>query len=231
MFAPGRRPRADDVAELARQDRSFGISHRPREGEGWLELLINGLTYDLTGLAPAAPAAAPPVGHRFGVARTGELAGEAVALAPGPHLGAGRAMPPVIRGAVALGVSLAKLEGVEFVCWHPARSAVAREVFARSSADWLAGGAFPALGLTSLYAAPDGSMCSEGLALFTGQELALERGSAVAAEDAKLAMRLIDRLVVHGPLSGPQTWPLGPSARVRLEPAAGGIVRAWRQTA
>jgi hypothetical protein len=231
VFAAGQRPTAEDVAVLSARERTFAISHRPPDEEGWLELLVNGLTFDLTGLARAGPAEAPPVAHCFGVSVAATKIGEAIALAPGPHLAAGRAMPPVIRGAASIGLCLARLDGVEFVCWHPARSAIGREPFARSVAVWLAGGAFPALGLTSLYCAPDGRMCSEGLALFTGQELCVERSGKPANEDAKLALRLIDRLVHHGRVTEPLTWMLDASDGVELEPeSAGTIIRAWRRS-
>lgn len=232
IFAPGRRPTTRDIAELSVREGTFTISHEPGGEEGWVELLINGLTFDLTGLAPVAPAAAPPIAHRFGVPTAADDAGEAIALAPGPHLAAGRAMPPVVRAAITVGLCLAKLDGVELVCWHPARSAIGKEPFARSVAAWLGGGAFPALGLTSLYAAPEGRMCSEGLRFFIGQELCLERSDRAPSDDAKLAMRLIDRLVDHGRLAEPAVWRIDASAQVRLEPErAGDLIRAWRQTA
>jgi hypothetical protein len=228
VFTPGRRPRADDIATLAMKEGRFSVSHRPAH-DHWLELLINGLTYDLKGLSPGKPDAPPPVAHRFGV---GPEIGEALALAPGPHLSAGRAMPPVIRGSVAIAAELAKLPGVEAVCWHPARSAVAPAAFTRSVESWLGGGAFPALGLTSLYFSPDGRTWSEGLKLFIGQELCLDEGEGSQSDAIKLAVRLIDRLVGHGPLLRPLTWGLDSTAEVRLEPAAAGdLIRAWRRNA
>lgn len=196
-----------------------------------MELLLNGLTFDLRGLTPAAPTGPPPIRHRYGLAADADVSpAEAVALAPGPHLGAGRAMPPVIRGAAALAASLAELEGVREVCWHAAGSAVGRDLFVTSVAAWLGGGAFPALGLTSLFASGGGRLCSEGLTLFIGQELCVEPGGGSPADDAKLALRLIDRLVAHGRVTAPAVWPLDATSELRLEPdKSTNTVRAWRR--
>ena len=229
-FAPGRRPRVSDIATLASREESFTISHRPKEDEGWVELLVNGLTFDLTGLSPMPPSEPPNVQYRYGLRELRPT--EAVALSPGPHISAGRSLPPVIRAAATLAMSLCRLEGAELVSWHPAQNAIASRAFESSVSAWLDGGAFPAMGLTSLYASPEGTMRSEGLKLFVGQELHLEGKGGSPAEDAKLAARLIDRLVQHGRLSAPVTWKVGEAQAVRLEPVGrGDIVRAWRQTA
>jgi hypothetical protein len=166
--------------------------------------------------------------HRYGHPADADDRGEAIALAPGPHLAAGRHLPPVVRGAVAIASDLAMLDGVAYVAWHPARCAVAADPFVRSVRAWLDGGAFPALGLTALYAEPDGKMWSEGLSLFIGQELCLERVNGSTSDHAKLALRLIDRLVAHGKLTGPLSWGLDGRSEVRLEPERqGSTIRAW----
>lgn len=229
-FAPGKRPRASDIAALALRKGSFDISHRPKDDDGWLELLVNGLTFDLTGLSPMPPAEAPIVRFRYGMRDLRPT--EPVALAPGPHISAGRSLPPVIRAAATLAVSLCRLEGAELVSWHAANNAIARDAFESGVSAWLNGGPFPAMSLTSLYTSSEGKMCSEGLKLFIGQELHLEGEGGPTAEDAKLAARLIDRLVQHGRVSGPLTWKVQEYQAVRLQPIGrGDIIRAWRQTA
>ena len=77
---------------------------------------------------------------------------------------------------------------------------------------------------------PDGGLQSQGIALFTGQELRLEPELVVdRAAAAKVALRLMHWMVETGTLreearlTGPDGLPL------RLEPSENGrFVRAWR---
>jgi hypothetical protein len=196
-----------------------------------LELLVNGLTFDLTGLAPGSGAAAPPRRHEFRLPADfyeGPL--EAVTLQPGPHLVEGATMLPVVRSLAALAARLSALPGVHAVAWHPARSWCAPGHFRDSVTRWLDGGVFPGLGLAALMPTADGAMQSEGLALFTGQELRLEPGVAAdPAAAAKLGLRLMHWLVEHGRLAGPETLSGSDGEPFRVDPSPDGrIVRVWR---
>lgn len=78
---------------------------------------------------------------------------------------------------------------------------MAPDLFRRSVADWLDGGAFPGLVLTALEQEHNGAMVSRGLALLTGQELRFEPDKRLpSAAMARLAVRLIHELVQSGPL-------------------------------
>ena len=232
LFAPGTRPSATEIEALAGREGAFAVTHRPPAGEGWLELLINGLTFDCRGLAPAdpapwAPVLSPPPGVD-GLA-FGRL--EAVSLAPGPHLAGGEAMLPVVRGLVGLAAALAQGTEAQAILWHPSLRAVEPAGFIAQVEQWLAGGVFPGLALTGLTREGDGSLHTEGLAFFIGQELRLEPGGgASAAEDAKLALRLIDRLAATGAIrQAVRVEPL-PGQLIELVPDEGGaLVRAWRR--
>ncbi|MFD2136398.1 hypothetical protein ACFSLT_16960 [Novosphingobium resinovorum] len=100
---------------------------------------------------------------------------------------------------MGLAANLALELPVRAVGWAPAQTWMEPRYFCRSVLNWLGGGAFPALGLTALLQAEDGSLASRGLAHFTGQEVQLEgrRGEA-AADTVKLAVRVIDQLVRRG---------------------------------
>lgn len=196
MFAPGARPSADAVAALGRRTRGFTISHRPADEEGWLELLVNGLTFDVRGLAPAPPAEPFGFAHRFAVAEQHDPESlEALSLTPGAHLAGAEAMLPVVRAAAGLAAELGALPSCRAIGWRPARTLSGTDHFTRTVESWIAGGAFPALGLTALARSSEGGLRSEGLAFLIGRELVLAPGGAPAVEDAKLATRLIDRLV------------------------------------
>lgn len=205
LFHEGARPGAAAVRALATHG-GFSISHDPsiegssnNSGDGnWLELLINGLVFDLVGLADGPPAATLASRHRFGIedAELGEV--ETVALVPGPHLAGAEAMLPIVRSQLALALQLSQLPDLAAVGWAPVQSRMATDYFATVASGWLEGGAFPALGLTALVPSLDGGLQSEGLTFFTGQELRIEPELAedrVAA--AKLAVRLIDQLAAQ----------------------------------
>jgi hypothetical protein len=83
-------------------------------------------------------------------------------------------MVPVVRGLAVLASRLAMLSRVQAVAWHPARCWSAPQPFRAGITRWSEGGPFPAFSLAAVSHAPDGALHSEGLALFTGQELRLE---------------------------------------------------------
>ncbi len=207
------------------------ITHRPAAAEGWLELLAQGMAFDLIGLAPAPPASTPDIMYQIGIepALRGSR-NEAVALIPGEHLAGGANLLPVVRAQLGLALALAALPGLRALAWGPARSAMAPAQFTQIVADWLAGGAFPVLALTALVRELDGGMRSEGLAFFTGQELRVEPllGEDPAAV-GKIAIRLIHSLVEAGPVTKPVELTGPDGMRLRAEPSGNGrYVRVWR---
>jgi len=103
--------------------------------------------------------------------------------------------------------------------------------FARIVDGWSSGGAFPALGFSGMERLRDGTIASEGLAFFTGQELRVEpRVGEAPADTVKLAVRLADRLVREGPIAEPGRL-TGPDLEsLYAEPSADGRhVRLRRQ--
>ncbi len=208
------------------------VSSSRGQGEGWLELLSSGLTFDLGGLAPA-PAPRPPAPrHTFGLPRDiGSHDWEACVLVPGPHLADAGAMEPVVRVMAMLASQLAQGLGAVAVCWLPAASWMDVTYFARIVEGWCSGGAFPALGFSGMQRGEDGTVASEGLAFFTGQELRVEaRPGESPADTVKLAVRLADRLVRDGPIAVPGRL-TGPDAEgLYAEPSPDGRhVRLRRQ--
>ena len=224
LFAPGKRPRALDICAQAKSSGQFSISLDPSadggQEEGWLELLANGMTFDLVGLAPQAVIEVPQTIHAFGLREkldVGTL--QPVLITPGPHLAAGSAMFPVVRTLAMIAAQLVELDGVDAVAWHPARAVSDAGYFRRSVLRWIEGGAFPGLGLSALVPTDDGGLASEGLALFTGQELFLTPDVVSdKAEGAKIALRLLNWLVENGRVTEVLEF-TGPSGEaLRIEP-------------
>jgi hypothetical protein len=239
LFNAGMRPDRAAVRGLAARDREFAVSLEPELAPGpdpggrgdWVELVIHGLTFDLAGLAPREPIPLPEAGHLFGLAP--EIVGaplEAVTLVPGPHLAGGRQLLPVLRSHAVLAAYLAALPGVAAVAWHAARAWSAPEFFRGNVLRWIAGGAFPALGLAALNATADGGIASEGLSLFTGQELELNaRLAEDRAQGARIALRLMHWLVENGPLDRVEAL-TGPGGELlQLEPSPDRrLIKVWK---
>jgi hypothetical protein len=231
LFAAGTRPSASDIERLLSAKMSARVSSLHRMGEGLLELLASGLTFDLQGLAEGPACPFPPASHFFGLSpKDADPQLEAITLLPGPHLAGGGAMLPVVRAMAVLAGELAVDLQPRAVCWHPAASWMASDYFSRVAAAWQGGGAFPALGLCGVDRKPDGAVETIGLAYFVGHELRVEPGiGESAAETVKLAVRMIDHLTRHGPIRQREVL-TGPSGEALFfEPMAGGrFVRMWR---
>lgn len=226
LFAEGSRPHADGVRTALRNGSVGLVSHDPRGGEdgsqasNWLELLLDGLTFDLLGLAPGKSLAPAAARHHFGLAAASIGGTEAVGIAPGPHLrGAGNAMP-VVRTLLRLAISLAsQWPLVKAAVWAPAGSAMDRQLFIQSVDTWLGGGPFPALGLTGIVEGPGGTLGSEGLAFFTGQELVLDhRLCRDGVAGTRLLVRLVDALVTQPRLVEETRLVLDDGAEICLQP-------------
>jgi hypothetical protein len=241
IFSPGRRPSAADIAQLSHSGATtahparapgFALSDSAEADAGWVELLAGGMMFDLAGLAPAAAAPLPPMAHFYGFQARPDPAFEAITLMPGEQLRGAEHLLPVIRTMAGTAIRLAELADVTAVVWHPARCAMAPAVFAATITAWLNGGAFPALGLTALFADSDGAIRSEGLAFFIGRELRIEPFIGKnTTYYAQIATRLINQLVgsetIHQPLDL-----MGPNGEhFSVEPSEhDGLLRVWRKS-
>lgn len=226
LFAPGARPDRDVMLKFVTANPSVAISHDPagieqthadvaggpsRQPRGdagdqdWLELLKDGLTFDLRGLASGSAVVAPEVRHFFDFPDPGSINDcEAILLEPGPHLAGGESALPIVRGMMALTCEL--LEGFDEICgviWPPAQSLIGYRYFESIMSAWLDGGPFPALGLTAFSTTADGGLQSVGLSHFIDRELRIDAPLSqdnVAA--TRLAVRLVNQLILLGGIEG-----------------------------
>ena len=180
------------------------------------------MTYDLFGAAPGPGIQLPLLGYRLGVSRElAEGGHEALALQPGPHLAPGARTMPVVRTMMGVAAMIiTHLPGLRAVGWPAAGTMIGPDFFVSSMIAWLAGGAFPALGLTAFVPVADGSLRSEGLAFFTGQELQLATELAKdRAAGTRLGVRLVNQLVGQGQVTAAEAI-IGPDGeRLTLEPS------------
>ena len=242
LFPPGERPDSATLQSAIEKVPGASVSLLPEpQGDaiaaheaGWAELLLDGLTFDCLGLAPATELKPPPPRHLMVMtaAQLGEA--EAIALMPGPHLAGARNSLPVLLALTRLARELGCAFGnVEAYAWGPARFLIGPAMFDRLIADWRSGGAFPSLLFVGVVEDGDGAIRSEGFSFFAGQEfrlapsLGLERVSG-----AKLIARLVDELVGGEPLASPVQTLSESGMTLTLRPAEdGAIIQVTGETA
>jgi hypothetical protein len=224
LFAPGERPDTEAWREAIDACQARVRLAREDAAGGSAELVMNGLTFEVDGLAPTAKALGEPDGEVL----TAEL--DAVRVYPGHHLSGGLGMLPVVRALAALAAEIGTRLPARAVIWHPAATEVEPQAFARATLAWLGGGAFPAHVLTALTLLGDGSVTTRGLAHFTGQEATLRPKSGETDEQAlRLAAEIVDHLVQHGPLTQITEMRLA-GEMICFEPARrGDQVWVWRK--
>jgi hypothetical protein len=234
LFAAGTRPDLAAIEHLFADAAPGGLPGRLVASVGATnrsatQVLVNGLTFDIAGLAPAKPFPAVTAHHRHGLDELTEPL-EAITFAPGEHISAGAAMVPVTRALLGFAANLSLALPVRAVCWHPVRSWIEPGLFARLALNWAAGGPFPAVGLTGLTIGEEGAITSRGLAHFTGQEMHLEpRDGESAVATLRIAAQVLDALVTGGRIEEPRRITL-PGETLLAEPSKfSGQVWVWRE--
>ena len=221
LFLRERTPDHDTLVSAIEDCEDISIGNVDREA-GLIEVVRDGMIFELVGTCGPGEPAIPPIDHRFGY--EGELLlhrKRALALRPGAHVEAGMRLLPVIRtmlGAAAAIVT--QLGDVRALVWPPSASLIGPNFFVSSVEAWLGGGPFPALGLTAFASLENGAIVSRGLAFFIGQELLIDRSLASdRSSGVRLGIRLADRLIAQGPLSVSQNAAGPDGSSVRLSPS------------
>ncbi|MBV7259859.1 hypothetical protein [Erythrobacter crassostreae] len=201
--------------------------------EFWVELLRDGLTFDLRGLAPGEAESIPATDYRYDVDQSpAALRLEAIHLLPGQHLAGGANSVPVLRGLIALACDLIRhFDDLVAIVWEPARSLIGRRYFESVASAWLEGGAFPALGLTSFRETSDGALQTVGLDFWIGQELRIEAPlSSEKVEATRLGARIVNQLVIIGGLEQSERITAPDGSHLIMRPSRNGnFVRVMRE--
>lgn len=205
----------------------YAVSHAPEASEGWAEILRDGLTFDLHGLAGGPAQPSPEITAGVGMDRSGVGTMAALMMAPGPHLAGAHRLLPVIRVAANLLLELARIGPAQAIAWLPAKLSIRTDLFEKAVRPWLEGGPFPAPAFVALHPAEDGGLQTIGLNFFTGQEFFLHAGSPDASTRLpRVAIRLVDWLVAHGPVTGQAEAVLAGTGAVFLEARESGRIVA-----
>lgn len=221
---------------VAADGQSVGPEHQTHadlEDGVWLELLQDGLTFDLFGLFPGDGCPYPNCEHRFDFDQSpGALRLEALYLVPGQHLAGAANSMPVMQGLVALCRDLVNhFDDLEAIAWEPSASVIGRRYFESVSTAWLDGGPFPALGLTAFRETIDGALQSVGLDFWIGQELRIEPPIASDRVGAtRLGTRLVNQLVMVGGIDQGERVVAPDGTRLTMRPSRNGkFVRVSRE--
>lgn len=246
LFEGGRRLDLQSVRKIVDKLGNVSVSLDPRNtlnghqgdqvsGQSleWLELLINGMTFDLLGLAPGRAINIPEIRHWADLPDgMFQARFEALCLMPGPHVAGGANTIPVVRTLFALAAKLAAemQPYLRMICWPPAALAARPEFFRTHAEIWVDGGSFPSRLLTGYKQMSDGGLQSDGLTFFTGQEIRIEPQSVGDLSIAtQLADRLVQQLAQHGPLTQSEEVVAPDGGQMRLVPSGNGkFVRVWR---
>lgn len=175
----------------------MAVSHTPTDSDDWLELLFDGLTFDLSGLGSRLSTQDIPA-NQFDINLSGQDSHSRATLRLGPHIASAMAVPGVVRAQLQLLSHLCDMPGIVAVGWAPADSLMSAGYFKRIVENWLGGGPFPALGITALGRNESKKLHSVGLSYFTGQEIEVPVIDKSESSAAKLAVRVIDYLVEYG---------------------------------
>lgn len=223
IYSAGERPTADEVQHVFAKVDLPSLGREAGPDDHRLELLAGGLTFEMRGLAPGAPAALPAARHFVGMADSPDsFPFEAISLEP-VRPAAGEPVLPLVKVMAEAAALLALGSRARAVGWWPAGSWIDAAYFVRAIESWRSGGPFPALGLAAIHRRDDGSVVSDGLAFFTGQELLIDpRRSEHATDTIKLAVRAVDHLVREGRLTGILSFLGRNNERLEIEPMPDG---------
>ncbi|MDY7097165.1 MAG: hypothetical protein SXU28_03410 [Pseudomonadota bacterium] len=260
IFAAGKRPTRAALKEFAAGHNSVCVSHDPYEStplhlveagtefsstdnpenqspqtqeDVWIELLRDGLTFDIAGLAPGGLSPFPEIEHRFDLSDIPTaFQFDAVHLRAGQHLKGGENTAPVVKGLIGLATELAHyFEDLAAVVWPPSKSAIGCRYFESVSTAWLDGGPFPALGLTAFKETIDGALQSIGLDFWIGQELRIEPPlSSDKVQATRLAARIVNQLIIVGGLEVSERIVAPDGMQLVMRPSRNQkFVRVWRE--
>jgi hypothetical protein len=219
-------------ADGEKLDQSGDTLASERSDQVWVELLRDGLTFDLAGLAPGEKKELPAIWHRFDFDHVPtEAEYEVVHLTPGHHLSGGERLKPVTMSLLGLARDLVDhFDELAGVIWPPSMSVIGHQFFESTVTAWLDGGPFPALGLTAFHEAADGALQSEGLGFWIDQELRIEPPLSLDKVSAtRLGVRLINQLVLVGGVETSERVVAPDGSGLVMRPSRNGkFVRVWR---
>lgn len=226
-YRPELLPTLADILAGSAGGLGFSVSHAPEPVEGWAELLVNGLTFDVHGLREGPAQPAPLIASTLGLDRNELDSLRWLTVAPGPHLAGAGHLLPVVRVVAMLVLELSKIGPASGISWIPAHLVLNCDLFERAVQPWLSGGPFPAPAFVAMRQDADGGLSSSGLKFLMGQEFVLQGGGRTeSAHLRRIAVRLVDWLIANGPVTASTKAILAGTGEVVLESDNGARILA-----
>ena len=246
LFSAGQRPSRDALRRVIAPSLRFRIGDHLTSGPGGahvvgasgiddrrdanrLEVIVDGLGFDVLGLEPGVALSQPDIAHYAdGPIDLVSDRVEVVTLTPGPHIASASGERPIVRAMMELAVGLATAwTRSTAVVWSPARMAATPGFFSRAMARWVGGGSFPTTALVGFaeIAGPQGEVAfrSEGAAFFVGQEVEVSGSITDIPEMAKgVGSRVVNHLIANGSVSDVAHIQGRDGAVLRLSPSNDG---------
>ena len=205
IIAPSPRFSIGDTPQLIRSGQNSDGAGDPTHGDGTgLEVIVDGLSFDIQGLGPGVPTAHPEIGHYADGAidlATSEV--EVVALTPAPNISLASGELPIVQAMMelAVGLTTAWTRSIAVV-WGPGRVAATPGFFSSAVARWVRGGPFPTQALVGFAENGEETLRSEGAAFFVGQEIEVTGSIARATDMARgIGARVFNHLLLNGRLN------------------------------
>lgn len=146
------------------------------------------------------------------------LVGCAVDLSLGNHVAGGERVPAIIQTMLGAARKSGASLGALGTIWHPADIVSGFSYFSEAVADYVEGGAFPALVLVN-FKDDGGVITSKGLALLSGHELQVGTSDMDQSEMMRRVVRVVHDIATNGPVhSAVKLAGIEPGEVVELEP-------------
>ena len=222
-FPIGRRPDATTLNNAVKKLEFVSVLHSSSDQDEPIELLSEGMIFELYGICPAQAAT-----FEYFPSDPGELAlnarSDAIVLAPGPHIAAGVNTVPILRRFMEIGAALSDmLPHLEAIRFKPSACDLPPADFVAAIKCWSNGGNFPVPAMISFKSTLDEAFQSRGLAFHNGQELRLEPDTVEElADPLSLGNTLINFLVQRERLSNAEVFTDGDGASYMMKPSANG---------
>ena len=228
LVAPGKRVTFDALSAAIDDNPLLSITSAASDAaitDTGIELVIDGLTFDLFGLSDAPHVEQASWAHTVAFDGMPASSGfEMLVLKPGPHLAGGHALLPVVRGWMQCAQILAEaLPDCSALVWPPASLAVGADFFCAGIRRWVERGTFPTASLVAFDTSLDGALQSKGLSYLTGQEMRLEQPLPEVLVDAeRVALALAGHLALSGRIDAVQEVTAPDGRPLRLAPSTNG---------
>ncbi|MXO64857.1 hypothetical protein GRI91_03710 [Altererythrobacter endophyticus] len=175
------------------------------DGTTELEIISAGLSFIVRGLVPLDAATMSIYEKVIGFDDKASLdvaTLNTLVIEPGPLIRSSIALPPIVRALASLTAELSALQNTRAILWNSSGNLIEPGLFRKQVTQWNTDHIFPVAALSRLYKDQYGSLCTQGLSVYIGQELEIEQATLIRLSDRQSLMiiRLVEWLIANGPV-------------------------------